>query len=336
MQSSDVPSDFTLTSFSLWFSLSEAEQRREAESLYVLVHRPVQLFPAFGLRDGTRWQLPTRSCFVVGCDRCLNGRSGYRFQWVGPWTCLHGRAGDPATARQQWRECRDPRAEQSIIVHEQRQPPWRFGLCSYKDNEAEARVPPLARAEEVSGSLWDRGGSARRHEAQGALFAASSYMDRRIIAATTSSLVCSWPLFSVRPLSRVSGIRPGKHNQLSSNSDVSDTVDIGRRLRETSTSFEMERLICASFAPAVTASHQVPHPKKTGYLTFNAQSHVLPDRLKLIATCMIDKNIQVAGLQGTRLGGGRKEYRIRASPLDTKSAQFVVFQWGYGATSLRT
>ena len=47
---------------------------------------------------------------------------------------------------------------------------------------------------------------------------------------------------------------------------------------------------------------------------------------------MIDKNIQ-AGLQGTRLGGGRKEYRIRASPLDTKSAQFVVFQWGYGATS---
>ena len=47
----------------------------------------------------------------------------------------------------------------------------------------------------------------------------------------------------------------------------------------------------------------------------------------------IDKNIQVAGLQGTRLGGGSKEYRIRASPLDTKSAQFVVFQWGYGATS---
>ena len=48
---------------------------------------------------------------------------------------------------------------------------------------------------------------------------------------------------------------------------------------------------------------------------------------------MIDKNIHVAGLQGTRLGGGRKEYPIRASPLDTKSAQFMVFQWGYGATS---
>ena len=62
VQSSDVPSDFNLTSFSLWFSLSEAEERREAESLYVLAHRPVQLFPEFGLRDGTRWQLPTRLC----------------------------------------------------------------------------------------------------------------------------------------------------------------------------------------------------------------------------------------------------------------------------------
>ena len=42
VQSSDVPSDFNLTSFSLWFSLSEAQERREAESLNVLVHRPVQ------------------------------------------------------------------------------------------------------------------------------------------------------------------------------------------------------------------------------------------------------------------------------------------------------
>ena len=47
-----------------------------------------------------------------------------------------------------------PSAEQSKIVH-QSQPRWvpsprRLGLCSYKDNEAEASVPPLARAEEDS------------------------------------------------------------------------------------------------------------------------------------------------------------------------------------------
>ena len=34
VQSSDVPSDFNLTSFSLWVRLSEAEERREVESLY--------------------------------------------------------------------------------------------------------------------------------------------------------------------------------------------------------------------------------------------------------------------------------------------------------------
>ena len=136
-----------------------------------------------------------------------------------------------------------PNAEQSIIVHEQSQLPWvpsprRLELCSYKDNEAEARVPPLARAEE---DFLAPSGSGRKRTARCvARFAASSWMDRRIFAATMhfrSGLESS----------------QGWHNELSSNSDVSDTVGIGRRLRETSTSFEM----------AVTASHQVTHPKKT-------------------------------------------------------------------------
>ena len=61
-----------------------------------------------------------------------------------------------------------PSAEQSIIVHEQSQPPWfpspnRLGLCSYKDNEAEARVPPLARAEEDSLAPFGIGEKAHGH-----------------------------------------------------------------------------------------------------------------------------------------------------------------------------
>ena len=58
--------------------------------------------------------------------------------------------------------------EQYIIVHEQNQPPWvpnprRLGLCSYKDKEAEARVPPLPMAEEDSLAPFGIGeGSARR------------------------------------------------------------------------------------------------------------------------------------------------------------------------------
>ena len=76
-----------------------------------------------------------------------------------------------------------------------------------------------------------------------ALFAASFWTDRRITAATTLSLVCSWPLFSVRPLSSEFGTQPGKHDELSSNSDASNAAGIGRRSQETSMSFEMERLI---------------------------------------------------------------------------------------------
>ena len=64
-----------------------------------------------------------------------------------------------------------PSAEQSITVHEQSQPPWvpsprrprRPGLCSYKDNEAEARVPPLARAEEDSLAPFGIGEEAHGH-----------------------------------------------------------------------------------------------------------------------------------------------------------------------------
>ena len=139
-------------------------------------------------------------------------------------------------------------AEQSIIVHEQSQPPWvpsrrRLGLCSYKDNEGEARVGGGG----LSSPLRDRGGSARAHEAQS--------------ASHCSPLLHEWTDVLSRPPHRhwyaagrifrsghcpESGIRPGKHDELSSNNDVNDTVDIGGRMRETSTSFETERLICAS------------------------------------------------------------------------------------------
>ena len=65
------------------------------------------------------------------------------------------------------------------------------------------------------------------------------YRDHHIITGTQLAA------FFGQTLSRESGIRPGKHDELSNNSDASDTTVFGRRLRETSTSFEMERLICA-------------------------------------------------------------------------------------------
>ena len=129
------------------------------------------------------------------------------------------------------------------------QSPRRHEVCSYTDNEAEARVPPLAPAEEDSLAPFGIGEEVRRaHETQGASHYSPlhSWMDRRIIAATTSSLARSWPnFFGQATVQRVCGTQPGKHDELSNNSDASDTADTGRRSRETSTSFEMQRLIGA-------------------------------------------------------------------------------------------
>ena len=127
------------------------------------------------------------------------------------------------------------------------------------------------------------------------------------------SLVRSWPLF------RKGQSQPRKHEELSSNNDVSNAAGIGGRPRETSMSF---KICCSSLASGNSSEEDGLHD-----LQCAVTCSPWP------ATHMIDKNILVPGLKGTRLGGGRKEYQIRASHLDTMSAQFVVFQWGYGATS---
>ena len=115
------------------------------------------------------------------------------------------------------------------------------------DNEAEARVLPLAPAEEYSPAPSGIGEEVRGHMKRKVRRTIRRFFwtDRRIIAATTLSLVRSWPPFSVRPLSREFGTQPGKHDELSSNSDASNAAGIGRRSQETSMSFEMERLIGA-------------------------------------------------------------------------------------------
>ena len=145
-----------------------------------------------------------------------------------------------------------PNAEQSIIVHEQSQPPWvpsprRHEVCSYTDNEAEARVPPLAPAEEDSLAPSGIGEEVRGHMKRKVrrtirrffLDGQAYYRGHRIVTGTQLAA------FSVRPLSREFGTQPGKHDELSSNSDASNAAGIGRRSQETSMSFEMERLIGA-------------------------------------------------------------------------------------------
>ena len=225
-------------------------------------------------------------------------------------------------------------AGQSIIIHEQSQPPWvpsprRLEAHRCEDNEAEVRVPPLARVEEDSLAPFGIGeGQVRRTIRCFFMNGKTCYRGHKIVTGT----------------------------QLAAFFGQATVQRVWNRARETRRTEQQQRRqqrrrywqalagdiyefrggeAHLLFAPAAAASHQVSPPKKTGYMTFNAQSLVRPGRLNLIASYMIDQDIQVAGLQGTRLGGGRKEYRIRASSLDTTSAQFVVFQCSYGAATSR-
>ena len=206
--------------------------------------------------------------------------------------------------------------------------PRRHEVCSFSDNEAEARVPPLALAEEDSLAPSGIGEEVRGHMKRNVrrtirrFFLDGQTYHRGHHIVTGTQLVVFFGQATVQrvrnPAREARRIEQQQRRQQRRRywqtlaGDIHEFRDGEAHLRS---------------APAVPASHQVSPPKRTGYMTFNAQSLVRPGRLNLIATYMIDKNIQVAGLQGTRLGGGRKEYQIRASPLDTQSAQFVVFQW---------
>ena len=147
-----------------------------------------------------------------------------------------------------------PNAEQSIIVHEQSQPPWvpsprRHEVCSYTDNEAEARVPPLTPAEEDSLAPSGIGEEVRGHKKRKVrrtirrfLLDGQAY-DRGHHIVTGTQLAAFFGQATVQR----EGTQPGKHDELSSNSNsaASNAAGIGRRSQETSVSFEMERLIGA-------------------------------------------------------------------------------------------
>ena len=114
----DVPSDYNLASFSAWFCrLATPADREAANGVYLVEHtrntagraEPIGLRytdPETGTRR--RYQIPVLDCQDVGCARCDAGVGGYKFDWVGPWTCKNGRGTDANTSRRQWMACRDP------------------------------------------------------------------------------------------------------------------------------------------------------------------------------------------------------------------------------------
>ena len=62
--------------------------------------------PVARLRNGNEMAIPRKACIDTNCPRCAIA-GGYKFQWLGPWTCKASM--DSASAQQArivWRTCR--------------------------------------------------------------------------------------------------------------------------------------------------------------------------------------------------------------------------------------
>jgi hypothetical protein len=84
-----VLSDTNLSFFLMWAANADPRDLTTImENIYIVNHR---LDPTWGI-DGSHpmiiknLTMPERSCTDNMCIRCRQGRGGYRFDWVGPWT----------------------------------------------------------------------------------------------------------------------------------------------------------------------------------------------------------------------------------------------------------
>jgi hypothetical protein len=62
--------------------------------------------PVARLSNGHEMAIRRAACTVTNCPRCATA-GGYKFQWLGPWTCKASmESASPHEARSVWRTCR--------------------------------------------------------------------------------------------------------------------------------------------------------------------------------------------------------------------------------------
>ena len=116
-----VCSDYNLAAFQRWLPKQDPAEAAKYLDLYVIAHDdpPVPAFIRSLLDsdvyniwprvqvDGQDILLPRRPRAQQGCSRC-GVQGGYKFQWLGPWTCQASIRPNVATAhsaRQIWMAC---------------------------------------------------------------------------------------------------------------------------------------------------------------------------------------------------------------------------------------
>ena len=84
----EVLSDFNFSAFLQWCSKCSIADLEEAiRECPVTDHfSPFQTLPMIVNRENQQYAISSIQCNDATCSRCREGRGGYQFKWIGPWT----------------------------------------------------------------------------------------------------------------------------------------------------------------------------------------------------------------------------------------------------------
>ena len=116
-----VCSDLNLMTFRMWMQKQDQLVAEDHKDLFMIIHEdpPVPAFIRHLLDtdvyniwptimvNGTKIHIPRRPCTKIGCERC-GVKGGYKFHWLGPWTCaasVHPSINTANDARHVWQNC---------------------------------------------------------------------------------------------------------------------------------------------------------------------------------------------------------------------------------------
>ena len=108
-RSSTIPSDYNLSKFVTFLFDQPDHVQARLINLTIMQHRPfVDSNPMLNSK-GRLLTIQHTACTEALCHRCETGMGGYRFQFIGPWTCLKITTVPlpPFEARRTWLQCKE-------------------------------------------------------------------------------------------------------------------------------------------------------------------------------------------------------------------------------------
>ena len=102
-----VPSDCNLGTFLQFVNKAPLELQQRLLQLPMIQHEPTDNNIQIKLKDGKMMELSSIACTAPDCTRCLHEVGGYKFHYIGTWTCRRAIGLAPHESRRTWMTCTD-------------------------------------------------------------------------------------------------------------------------------------------------------------------------------------------------------------------------------------